>query len=288
MLVFPNIKINLGLSITGRRPDGYHNIETAMVPVPRHEVIELTLPGETPPAETVMAVVKDPGVTFYQMGQPIPGDAGTNLCLRVVRAVKQWYHLPPFELRLLKTNPLGAGLGSGSADAAFTLRALVGFFDLRISDSEAQAILAEIGSDCAFFWKNQCAFAFGKGEQLRPLALDVSGFYIAVVHPRFGISTAEAYASVVPKPPVFDLEMLPSLPVEAWPQAVVNDFEAALFPRYPVLASIKDELYHRGAFYASLSGSGSAVYGLFHTEPDLKPVFPEYDVWQGSLQGTNS
>ncbi len=286
MVVFPNIKINIGLSITSKRPDGFHNIESVFYPVPWTEVLEVVSPGDQVegelPAHKLTTVDQ---VIFYQYGDAIPGDAESNLCIKVYQKLQAWYNLPAVDMHLLKTLPIGAGLGGGSADAAFALRALKEFFDLRISDVEAMELLAELGSDCPFFWKNQPMFVYGRGERMRPIKLDLSNYYIVLVYPGIHVSTKEAYSGVVPKDPIIDLELLPDLPVEQWRTSVVNDFEGSVFVQYPALAQLKQDLYDLGADYAAMTGSGSTVFGLFKSLPELPAAWSAepYRMWKGKL-----
>ena len=283
MLVLPNIKINLGLCITGKRPDGYHNIESIFYPVQWHETLEITERNESlknfPEIESEIEVGK---VRFMSYGIPIPGNADANLCVKVYQLLEAWFNLPAIDIHLLKTLPIGAGLGGGSADAAFTLRAIKDYFHLRISDSEAKDLLAKVGSDCPFFWENKPMFVFGRGEKMRPIDLDLSDYHVLIVNPNIHISTKEAYAGVQPSPPVIDLEMLPSIEVDGWKDILVNDFETSIFPNYPLIKEIKDELYNLGALYASMTGSGSTLFGIFKEVPE-EGVFRSYMTWKGRL-----
>jgi len=284
MIVYPNIKINIGLSITGKRPDGFHNIESVFVPVNWTEVLEVVPRGSTTEKPEVATGFAEQGkARFFSYGIEIPGEAADNLCLRVFKALEGWYDLPPTDIHLLKSTPIGAGLGGGSADAALCLRALVEFYDLRISDVEAMKLLEGIGSDCPFFWKNSPQFVYGKGEKMRPLELDLSAYYILLVYPNLGISTKEAYAGIVPKAPAIDLELAVSLPVDQWKDMLQNDFEKSLFPVYPELAGIKKELYDMGALYAQMSGSGSTLYGIFKDKPTVPDHWSEFPTWVGKL-----
>lgn len=282
MVVFPNIKINIGLFVTGKRPDGYHNIESVFYPVPWYEALEvskrLDLEGELNGAAFSQGSVR-----LMTYGNPIPGASEQNLCIRVYELLNEWYNLPETDIHLLKTLPIGAGLGSGSADAAFTLRALKDFYGLAISDVEAIDLLAKVGSDCPFFWKNKPAFVYGRGERLQAISLDLSGYYIILVNPGIHVSTKQAYAGVNPQPPAFDLHLLPDVPIENWHEVVNNDFESSVFNLYPEISEIKNELLELGAIYASMSGSGSTVYGIFKSEIKLPEKFDTRMSWRGWL-----
>jgi 4-diphosphocytidyl-2-C-methyl-D-erythritol kinase len=284
MVVFPNIKINIGLSITSKRADGYHNIESVMIPIPWCESLEVLEHSGEAALEGVNAQQTEVGkVTFYSYGLPIPGKAEKNLCIRVFELLESWFNLPATDIHLLKALPIGAGLGAGSADAAFCLRALKDFYNLKISDFEAKELLSKIGSDCPFFWDNKPVFAFGKGDELRPIDLDLSNYWICLIHPNLAISTQEAYAGVNPKQPIIDLNLIAALPIETWKEVVKNDFEDSLFPKYPLLEEIKNKLYGMDAVYASMSGSGSTMYGIFDHEPRLPEEWLNYSTWIGKI-----
>jgi len=184
---------------------------------------------------------------------------------------------------LLKQVPTGAGLGGGSADAAFMLRALKEYFELRISDVEAMELLAKVGSDCPFFWKNRPAFVYGRGEKMHPIELDLKGWKILLLNPGIHVSTKEAYSGVKPNDPPIDLQLLPSIDVEEWEQVVRNDFEESIFPGHPSIEELKKWMYSEGAAYASMTGSGSTVYGIFDTLPELPLVYQNLSGWSGDL-----
>ncbi|NML66496.1 4-(cytidine 5'-diphospho)-2-C-methyl-D-erythritol kinase [Hymenobacter sp. RP-2-7] len=275
MLVFPNAKLNLGLYVTARRPDGYHDLETAFVPLPWTDALEV-LPAPKGQAASSLTL----------SGRPVPGDPATNLCLKAYQLLQADYPaLPAAQLHLHKLVPIGAGLGGGSADAAFALRAVNEVFSLGLTTMQLEGYARRLGADCAFFLHNTPMLAHGRGDEFSPLALEVRGTACLVVYPGLHISTAAAFAGIVPRPPAHPLREALGQPMAEWPGTVRNDFEDALAPRYPVLADIKARLYAAGATYASLSGSGSAVYGLF---PDLgeAPALawePEFLVWRGTL-----
>ena len=268
MILFPNAKINLGLRITGRRPDGYHDLQSVFYPVGWTDVLEI-LPAET--------------TSFRSTGLPIPGDEATNLCLKAYFLLKNDHALPPVYLHLHKAVPIGAGLGGGSADAAFTLRGLNDRFSLGLSPETLEAYARQLGSDCAFFVKNTPRFCFGKGDEFEDIPLSLAATWAVLVNPGIHVSTAEAYAGVTPKQPADDLRTLLRQPPETWRETVRNDFEESLLPRYPVIGALKQRLYEAGAFYASMTGSGSTVFGFFSQETDLSPQFSNHSVWQGFL-----
>ncbi|MBT3647821.1 MAG: 4-(cytidine 5'-diphospho)-2-C-methyl-D-erythritol kinase [Flavobacteriales bacterium] len=284
MVVFPNIKINIGLFIAGKRPDGFHNIESVFYPVDWKESLEITDRNPHLNLEGVAHHMTEVGkVRFISYGDAIPGEPSDNLCIQVFQLLEEWFNLPSIDMHLLKQVPTGAGLGGGSADAAFMLRALKEYFELRISDVEAMELLAKVGSDCPFFWKNRPAFVYGRGEKMHPIELDLKGWKILLLNPGIHVSTKEAYSGVKPNDPPIDLQLLPSIDVEEWEQVVRNDFEESIFPGHPSIEELKKWMYSEGAAYASMTGSGSTVYGIFDTLPELPLVYQNLSGWSGDL-----
>lgn len=252
MILFPNIKINLGLRIISRRPDGYHNLVSVMIPVGWRDLLELT-PG-TGPTDTLTV-----------SGRPVACESEQNLVFKALTALRQIASFGPVDIHLHKIIPDGAGLGGGSADAAFTLIGLNDMFGLGLSVDRLAEIAAGLGADCPFFIYNRPMLATGTGTELTPLPDNpVGGLTIAVVKPPVSVSTREAYAGVVPAPEQTPLLELLKAPIEQWRDLVINDFEQSVFAKAPICAEIKRLLYQEGALYASMSGSGSAVYGLYN------------------------
>ena len=274
MLTFPNAKLNLGLYVTARRPDGFHTLESVFVPLPWTDALEV-LPA---PAGA-------PGPTLTLTGRPIPGEPDTNLCRRAYELLRADFGLPPVQMHLHKVVPIGAGLGGGSADAAFALQALNRVFNLSLRPEALLGYARRLGSDCAFFLENKPVLAQERGDVFEPIALNLTGTAAVVIYPNLHISTAEAYAALTPRPPRHALRAALAQPMATWRHTVSNDFEDALTPHYPVLAEVKNTLYAAGAAYASLSGSGSAVYGLWPGLVDAPAVAtrPEWLVWRGQL-----
>jgi 4-diphosphocytidyl-2-C-methyl-D-erythritol kinase len=268
MVVFPNAKINIGLSILEKRPDGFHNISSCFYPVGWADALEIQ------PAETL---------TFESSGIPIPGDGASNLCVKAYHLMARDYPLPPVSMHLLKAVPIGAGLGGGSADAAFTIKALDALFSLGLSIGQQQQYARQLGSDCAFFVENRPMYCYGKGDEFAEIDLRLTGKWIVLVNPGLHISTAEAYAGVRPGQPAHDLREALRQPIDTWRHRVVNDFEASLFPAYPVLSEYKQALYDLGALYASMSGSGSTLYGIFENQVEIPNNFGDLKVWKGEL-----
>lgn len=249
MVIFPNCKINLGLHILRRRPDGFHDLETVFYPLPLTDALE---------------VLSDSDLQFNSSGIPVPGDEQDNLCLKAWRLLKADFpELPPVKIHLHKHIPIGAGLGGGSADAAFMLRLLNDKFRLELSDEQLIAYAARLGSDCAFFIPNKACYATGRGEVLQALELDLSKYSWLLVYPGIHVNTGWAFGQIRPRVPEQQLQQSILQPVEEWKNLIYNDFEAPVFSAHPVLAEIKEQLYQAGALYATMSGSGSAMVGIF-------------------------
>ena len=250
MILFPNAKINVGLRIKSKRADGYHELETIFYPVNYCDVLEI-LPSDE--------------IAFTSSGIDIPGDG--NLCLDAYHLLKQDFNIPAVHIHLHKIIPIGAGLGGGSSDAAFTLKGLNDIFDLQLSSEQLRIYAVQIGADCPFFIENKPMLATGIGEVLESIDLDLSAYHIAIVKPDIHVSTAEAYSGVTPKEPLCSLRDLIKSPIKEW--QFQNDFEQSVFSKHPAIKELKNLLYKQGAVYAAMSGSGSSVYGLFESRPNL-------------------
>lgn len=257
MLTFPNCKINLGLHVTAKRPDGYHDLETCFFPIDWQDALEI-LPAEE--------------LSFSSSGIDIPGDNADNLCLRAYQLLAADHDLPPVRIILQKNIPIGAGLGGGSADASFTLKALNEHFGLHVPTEQLEAYALQLGSDCPFFIRNEPVIARGRGELFEPLSLDLSGYYFLLVNPGIHVSTAQAYAGVKPQAPARPLSEVLAQPVSTWRDSLVNDFEASVFAAFPEIARWKERLYALGASYACMSGSGATVFGIFEEKPAMETV----------------
>lgn len=254
MISFPNSKINLGLYVTEKRADGYHNLESVFYPVACNDAMEIINAAE---------------LGFSSSGIQIPGDPLNNICIKAYQLLQNDYDIPPVHIHLHKAVPIGAGLGGGSADAAFTLKMLNEMFKLNLSSAILENYAKQLGADCAFFIENKAKYCFNKGDEFEAIALDLSAYKLVLVNPNIHISTAEAYAGINPKMSPFDLRTLTHLPIYNWKDLVHNQFEDHLFKKYAVLSQIKDNLYQSGAIYASMTGSGSTLYGIFDKETDL-------------------
>jgi 4-diphosphocytidyl-2-C-methyl-D-erythritol kinase len=250
MVYFPNAKINLGLNIVAKRPDGYHDIETVFYPVNLCDALEIV------PA-------KGSEGRFIQTGIPVDGKPENNLVIKALNLLKADFDLPEIDIYLRKHIPFGAGLGGGSADAAFMLKLLNDFAGLHLSVKQLEEYASKIGADCPFFIQNQPVSAQGTGNIFSPISLSLKGYSLVLVKPDVAVSTREAYSSVKPQKPEISITDIIKLPVNAWKEKLVNDFEPSVFAQYPEIAAVKQELYDKGAIYAAMSGSGSAVYGIF-------------------------
>jgi len=274
VIVFPNCKINLGLHILQKREDGFHDIETVFYPINIKDALE------------IIPKTHQKGVMFSASGLPIIGPEEANLCIRAYELLKKDFpELPGIKMHLHKVIPMGAGLGGGSANGAFTLLLLNKQFRLQLSVEQLAHYAQQLGSDCAFFILNKPSLATGKGEVLLPLELDLSAYKLLVVYPGIHINTGWAFSHVKPEANQVGLKELVNLPVTDWKENITNNFEPPVFKQFPELKEIKNKLYESGALYASLTGSGSTLFGLFEKEAAINLSFPpHYFVQELSLQ----
>ena len=252
MITFPNAKINLGLNIVERRPDGYHNIETVFYPIPLSDVLE------------IVPAVDETTLTCY--GNAVDCPTEKNLVMRAYRMLQQRCDLPPVAIHLYKHIPDGAGLGGGSSDAAHTLMMLNQMFGLGLKDAELAAMAATLGADCAFFIYNRPMMATGIGDVLSPIEVNLKGKTLLLVKPPVGVDTRTAYSRVVPATPTVNLAHIITQPVQTWDGLLVNDFEPSVFAALPQLWLIKARLIDAGAQYVAMSGSGSTIFGIFDSD----------------------
>ena len=264
MIIFPNAKINIGLNIVSRRADGYHNLETIFYPVALSDVLE---------------VIEAPELSFESSGLEIPGRVEDNLCIKGYHLLKRDFDLPPVKIHLHKNIPIGAGLGGGSADAAFFIKLMNQQFELNLADERMISYAKQLGADCAFFIKNKPVFAFERGDEFEPVKLDLSNYQIILVMPPVHVSTGEAFGGIQPAPVKESLMELVYLPVPEWRKYIKNDFETSVFQNHIMIRGVKAALYEAGALFASMSGSGACVYGIFDKTPDLSTLEEENQVF---------
>ena len=253
MITFPNAKINLGLNIVEKRPDGYHNLETIFYPINLQDALEVTRRENN-----------DKEYTLHISGSPLEGEPEDNLVVKAYKLLKKDYPgLLPVDIHMYKHIPAGAGLGGGSSDAACMIKHLNDKFSLELSTERMEEYAVKLGADCAFFIRNKPVFATGIGNLFEPVELSLKGYHIILIKPDIFVSTRDAFAEIKPVRPAVSLKEIVKQPMETWKNSMKNDFEDSVFKKFPEIAAIKDELYDLGAVYAAMSGSGSSVYGIF-------------------------
>jgi 4-diphosphocytidyl-2-C-methyl-D-erythritol kinase len=258
MLKFPNAKINLGLNITSKRVDGYHEIESCFYPIPLKDALE---------------IIPSNKLSFETSGLEIPGDSDHNLVLKAFNLLQADFDLSAIDITLYKNIPMGAGMGGGSADGAFMLNLLNDYFKLDIAIEKLEEYALQLGSDCPFFIENNPKLVAGRGEIFESTSLDLSGYYLALVYPDIHIGTAEAYNGVKPQESKISVQdVIENHFIEDWKDILKNDFEEGIFLKYPQLKEIKSGLYNSGAIYASMTGSGSTIFGIFSKFTDLHNI----------------
>jgi len=270
MITYPIAKINIGLLVTGKREDGYHNLETIFYPIQMQDVLE---------------VVEADEFNFSMSGLTLEGDPQENLVVKAYGLIKNDYQIPAVKVHLHKNIPSGAGLGGGSSDAVGMLMVLNDLFSLKIGQDKLMTYALQLGSDCPFFLKGKPAYATGRGEILQDIPVELKEYYLVLVKPPVHVSTALAYQNIVPQKPRLSLKGLVSFSVSKWKGNIQNHFEKYVFQEYPEVAQIKKTLYDQGAAFALMSGSGSAVYGLFRSEKrGIENYFPDnYQVFRQRL-----
>lgn len=271
MITFPNAKINLGLNIVSKRSDGYHNLETIFYPIPIKDALEIIVREEQ---------TQD---TFFEEGLKIEGAPNSNLVMKALRLMRSQYQFPAVEAHLLKKIPFGAGLGGGSSDAAFMLKLINDTFDLKATKEQLTALAVQLGADCPFFIYNKPVFASGIGEVLENIEFSLKGYNFILIKPDIHVSTKEAFSEIIPHQPPLSLKEIIKKPISDWKDLMINDFEKSIFSKYPKIKEVKEDLYNKGALYASMSGSGSSVFGIFDKETDLEDLYSDCFVWTGEL-----
>ena len=269
MIVFPNSKINLGLRILHKRPDGYHDLETVFFPIPLTDALEINRDDEQPVT---------PKVPFSKSGFVIEGDPSDNLCIKAYRMLRKDFphQVGAIRMHLHKAIPAGAGLGGGSADAAFTLRLLNDEFQLGLTEAQLLSYALSLGSDCPFFLVNKPCYATGRGEILDPIDLDLSAYRLLLVNPGIHVNTGRAFLHIRPSVPETSVRDVVRKPIERWIDELYNDFEKWVFSQHREIVDLKDRLYVAGAVFAAMSGSGSSVFGIFRKEYTVQLDFPDH------------
>lgn len=267
MITFPIAKINLGLNVVERRPDGYHNLQTVFYPIPIMDALELSCMDDSFPS-TYPCDLKITNLT-------IDGNEQQNLVVKAYRLLSQDFQLPRIHAHLYKGIPTQAGMGGGSSDCAYTIRAINEMCSLQLSNQQMINYAAQLGADCPFFILSTPAYAEGIGEKLTPISLSLKGWYIAVVRPDIPISTKEAFSLIRPHFPIHSCRECVSNPIETWKDTLTNDFEQSVFTLHPELGKIKEQLYQLGATYAAMTGSGSSLFGLFCHPIEIDKYFPQ-------------
>lgn len=275
MICFPNAKINLGLNIVEKRNDGFHNIETIFYPVGWNDVLEII------PNKTTNSLEQD--FNLHLSGIPILGSLNENLLYKAYQIIKKIKPVPRINVYLHKAIPMGAGLGGGSSDAAYFIKQLNEQFSLNLSEPEMIEIASQLGSDCAFFIKNKPVYATEKGNVFSETSINLSNLYIVIIFPNVHSNTKEAYSLVTPQKSQKNILTIINQPIDTWKNELKNDFEKSIFKLYPIVEQVKNNLYNIGAVYASMSGSGSAVFGLFNTEVNIGEL-SQYKHWAGKLK----
>jgi 4-diphosphocytidyl-2-C-methyl-D-erythritol kinase len=269
MVNFPPCKINIGLYVTEKRPDGYHNLETCFYPIPFTDILE---------------VIKANSFSFTSTGLSIPGNQADNLCVKAFELIQKDFGISPVAMHLHKVIPTGAGLGGGSSDAAHTLRLLNEVFELNLSINTLQKYAQQLGSDCSFFLQDQPMLGLERGDRLEEIRINLRGKFLVLLKPSVHVSTAGAYRGVTPSKSNMDLKnFLSTNSPSDWKEVIKNDFEPSVFIQHPIIGDYKNKLYQVGATYASMSGSGSSIFGIFDEAFDASATFPVDLMWSGVL-----
>ncbi|MFV0539055.1 MAG: 4-(cytidine 5'-diphospho)-2-C-methyl-D-erythritol kinase [Dysgonomonas sp.] len=273
MICFPNAKINLGLNIVSKRNDGYHNLETIFYPIPIKDALEIIVKKELDTD------------TFIESGIKFDSSPESNLVMKALKLMRENYNFPFVEVHLLKKIPFGAGIGGGSSDASFMLKLINNTFELGATKDELASLAVKLGADCPFFIYNRSVFASGIGEIFEPIDFSLKGYSFVLIKPDIHVSTKDAFSLIKPTFPNISLKEIIKRPVQEWKDIMVNDFEKSVFEKYPSIGNLKDKLYNNGALYASMTGSGSSVFGIFekNIKIDIGFQFKDFFTWQGTL-----
>lgn len=272
MLSFSNAKINLGLNVTSKRADGYHNIESVFYPISWSDILEV-VPSDT--------------FSFTSSGLEIPGKFENNLVIKAYKLLEEENLIPSeksVSIYLHKILPMGAGIGGGSSNAAFALKLINSTLNLNLTSNQLENYAEKIGSDCPFFIQNKPKFCYGKGTEFKDIDISLKGKYITLINPEIHISTQEAYSGIIPSKPEKSIQEIINMPIDSWKDVLINDFEASVSRKHTIITEIKDMLYEKGALYASMTGSGSTIYGIWNENPNLNALFRNYIYWSGILE----
>lgn len=276
MIAFPNCKINLGLNIIRKRSDGFHDLETVFYPIAVKDALEI-IPAQQP---------QNNNITFSSSGLLVDGNINDNICIKAYNLLlKDYPSIAPIQMHLHKNIPMGAGLGGGSADGAFTLIMLNEQFRLNLSNQQLAVYALQLGSDCPFFIYNTACFASSRGEEITPIHLDLSNYSFVIVNPGIHVNTGWAFQQIQPTLPQKSIQKIIQQPIETWKTELINDFEEPVSKAHPEIAKIKVELYSKGALYASMSGSGSTFFGIFPQQKKINLQFPTH-YWVTQLQNS--
>ena len=273
MITFPNAKINIGLNVVNKREDGFHDIETVFYPLDVRDVLEIEENANLSRGE----------YTYTPTGLVIDCEVEDNIIIKAYKLLAKDYNIPAVDIYFHKNIPFGGGLGGGSADAAYMLKILNDRFSIGLSVEQMENYASQIGSDCAFFIKNEPVYAYGRGELFEEIKFSLKDKFLVLIKPDIAVPTGKAYSGITPKASEFDLRKIGELPIEEWKDKVKNDFEVSVFTQFPEIKMIKDKLYNCGAVYAAMTGSGASVFGIFNEEIDLEEAFEECFYWSGRL-----
>jgi 4-diphosphocytidyl-2-C-methyl-D-erythritol kinase len=272
MITFPKAKINMGLRITSKRSDGYHDIETLFYPVNLYDALEFVIHNGKPVGDDLVVT-----------GLKIASRPENNIIIKTMRRLRKDFSIPFLKIHLHKAIPSGAGLGGGSSDASALIKAINRYFGFELTDHEMCYLALELGSDCPFFIDPVPSFAAGRGEILHPAHHFLDGYFIAILNPGVSISTREAYINCHPEEPESPLEKVISQPAGKWKKLIKNDFEEYAFKLYPIISEMKKALYRSGALFSSMSGSGSSVFGIYDRKPKIPAKLRKYLIYEGEL-----
>jgi 4-diphosphocytidyl-2-C-methyl-D-erythritol kinase len=289
MICFPIAKINLGLHVINKRADGFHTIETVFYPIMFCDMLEIVQAKgkmQKPKGESSNSKGEIQKVEFFSDGIKVDGNIEDNLVYKAYQLLDKEFDLPPIKCFLYKKIPMGAGLGGGSSDAAYAIKLLNDVFDLKMSTDKMKNDASQIGSDCAFFIESKPAYVFGRGNELENFEIDLSKYYLVLLYPNIHSNTSMAYKNVLKRDEFYEKESLKYLlkqPIKNWKDTIENDFEKSIFEAIPSLSKIKQQLYDCGALYASMSGSGSAMFGIFENKPQLTDELKKLVVFDGLM-----